>query len=273
MGQDIAEIAGDWAYDPNEVRARWIYAVDGSRKVQLRLDLGVLQMELEGRPDGTKPHQCESLLDFYLAEEKKRLHGLLRDSLDSEACAALQQEAMQYYYRIMACHALGDWKRVNRDSEHNLDLIDLAAEYAEDDEVAWQFSQLYPYMRMMNVRAQAEMAMTHRNYQKALKLANEAIEDIDSFFKENYEPSNKDGSTVPVPAELEAVRDLAAQIEQRRPRSEAETLQAELARAIELENYEKAALLRDRLKGLKGFGHLSRSGAKKRPRAGGGHGE
>ena len=65
-------------------------------------------------------------------------------------------------------------------------------------------------------------------------------------------------------------RELLAEVEKRRPMTETETLQRELARAIELENYERAAQLRDKLKGLKGFGHTVRGGAKKRPRAGGG---
>ena len=56
-------------------------------------------------------------------------------------------------------------------------------------------------------------------------------------------------------------------MERRRPRSQAETLREELARAVELENYEKAAFLRDQLKALKGLG--TRTSGLKRSRPGG----
>ena len=270
MGQDIAEITEGWEYDPNEVRARWIEGADGSRKLQLRLDLGVFQMEPDGRPDGTQPHRYPSLLEYYLAEERKRTHGVLAEPLDADACSGLQQEAMQFYYRIMACHALAEWERVRDDSDHALDLIDLASEYAADDETAWHFSQMFPYMRMMNARALAEIAMSEGNYAEAAKQAQEAVDEIEGFYKENYDSVNEDGSEVATPGELISVRELLAEVEKRRPMTETESLQRELARAIELENYERAAQLRDKLKGLKGFGHTVRGGAKKRPRAGGG---
>jgi hypothetical protein len=264
MSKDISGIVSGWPYDANEVRARWIQAADGTRKLQLRLDLGVFQMEIEGRPDGTRPHGLSSLLEKYIEEEMQAPGKTLPNQLDSDACAELQQEVMQYYYRIMAFYALGDFAGVVRDSDHNLDLIDIVSEYAVDDEVAWQFMQLYPYMRMMNVRARSELSLQGGKFSEAESSVREAIADLESFFAENYEPANEDGSPVPPPPELESMRELLAQIDRRRPRSAAETLKEELARAVELENYEKAAFLRDQLKSMNGFG--ARTNAKKRIR-------
>ncbi len=268
MSEDLTSILSDWAYDPNEVRARLIQAADGTRKVQLRLDLGVFQMELERRPDGERPRGFVSLRDFYVEEEMRAPGQTLPYQLDADACAELQQETMQYYYRMMAFHALGDLDGVIRDSDHNLDLIDMVSEYAVDDEVAWQFMQLYPYMRMMNIRAQAEQLMQKNGFDQAQKIVREAVVDLEHFYAENYEPENEDGTPVPPPPELVSMRELAEQVDRRRPRSEAETLQEALARAVELENYEKAAFLRDQLKALKMFG--GRSAGKKRVRPPGG---
>ena len=264
MSKDIASIVSGWPYDSNEVSARWIQADDGTRKVQLRLDLGVFQMALEGRPDGTSARGFPSLLDFYLEEEVRAPGKALPYRLETDACAELQQEVMQYYYRIMAFHALGHLPGVIADCDHNLDLIDLVSDYAVDDEVAWQFMQLYPYMRMMQVRAQAEQDMQAGRFSEAAAAAREAIADLDTFYAENFEPANEDGSPVPPPPELESVRELLEQIEHRRPRSQAETLKEELARAVELENYEKAAFLRDQLKAITGVGN--RGPGKKRIR-------
>ena len=254
MSKDISSLISGWPYDPNEVRARWIQADDGTRKLQLRLDLGVFQMEAEGRPDGTRPRKAESLLEHYIQAEEKAPGKVLPRKLGLEACSELQQEVMQYYYRIMAFHALGNHVGVLSDSLHNLDLIDLVSEYAADDEVAWQFMQLYPYMRMMHARALADVCMKKDEYVKAGAAVKEALKELESFFAENYEPDNEDGSPAPPPPELASMRELLVQVERRRPRSQAETLREELARAVELENYEKAAFRRDQLKSIHGLG-------------------
>jgi hypothetical protein len=267
MSKDLSRLLAGWAHDPGEVRARWIQADDGTRKLQLRLDLGLFQMEPDGRPDGTQPRGAGSLCEFYIEAERRAPDNVLPDKLDFDACAELQQEVMQYYYRIMAFYALGDFQNVVRDCDHNLDLIDIVSEYAVDDEVAWQFMQLYPYMRMMHARAGAETAMAAGRFDEAAQLVRDGIQDLEGFYEENYEPTNEDGSPVPPPPELDTLRELLGQVDRRRPRSAAETLREELARAVELENYEKAAFLRDQLKSLKGLD--PRLGPKKRSRPGG----
>jgi len=264
MSKDISTLISGWPYDANEVRARWIQADDGTRKLQLRLDLGVFQMEPEGRPDGTRPRGASSLRDYYIESERHSPQHVLPRQLGLEECSELQQEVMQYYYRIMAFHALGDLAGVIRDSEHNLDLIDIVSEYAVDDEVAWQFLQLYPYMRMMNARSRTGQFLKANRFAAAEAVVREALKDLESFFAENYEPENEDGSPVPPPPELASMQELLAQVDRRRPRSQAETLQEELARAVELENYEKAAFLRDQLKSIPGLDR--RSPGKKRAR-------
>jgi hypothetical protein len=265
MSKDISTLVSGWPYDPDEVRARWIQADDGTRKLQLRLDLGVFQMEPDGRPDGTLPRGAISLRDFYIDAEQRAPKNELPHKLGLDACSELQQEVMQYYYRIMAFYALGDYAGVVRDSEHNLDLIDIVSEYAVDDEVAWQFMQLYPYMRMMSARSRAELCMIGKQFSEADAVVKEALSDLESFFADNYEPENEDGTPVPPPPELASMRELLAQVDRRRPRSKAETLKEELARAVELENYEKAAFLRDQLKSIQGLG--TRSPNKKRNRS------
>ncbi len=71
-----------------------------------------IQMEIQGRPDGPRPRGVPSLLDFYIEEENRAPSHTLSTPLDFDACAELQQEVMQYYYRIMAFHALGDFDGV-----------------------------------------------------------------------------------------------------------------------------------------------------------------
>ena len=89
MSKDISSIVSGWPYDADEVRARWIPAADGTQQIQLRMDLGVFQMQPRGRPDGTRPRGCDSLLDFYAEEETRAPDKVLTYRLEADACAEL----------------------------------------------------------------------------------------------------------------------------------------------------------------------------------------
>lgn len=246
MSADLNSVLGDWPYDPASINARWIVGRDGLRKVQLRLDLGVLQMEPTGRPDGLRPHGHESLLAHYLEREAAEGFDLAAFTLDAAACAELQQEAAQYYYRYIALYALRDLDGVIADTDHNLDLLDLVSRHVEDDELAWQFLQFYPYIRMMNARALAEKAAEGHEYDNAIAALEEGIDDIRTFWREQGDEEDEEESR-----EIELLTDLLSDLRGSRPRSEADVLKDELARAIAAENYERAATLRDALKMLR----------------------
>jgi len=99
MSLDLHTILKDWPYESGTVKVRKITGLDGREKLQLRVDLGVLQMEITGRPDGRRPHNCESLLEYHRkralrAEQKGEAY-----ELSPEQCAELQQEGIQYYHR------------------------------------------------------------------------------------------------------------------------------------------------------------------------------
>ena len=55
MSLDISDILEDWPFKPGEVNVRRIMGNDGREKLQMRIDLGILQMEISGRPDGKTP--------------------------------------------------------------------------------------------------------------------------------------------------------------------------------------------------------------------------
>ena len=67
MSKDITSILAGWDFDPDELQVRIVAGDDGRDKIQMRIDLGLLQMELTGRPDGERPHGFESLLDYHEA--------------------------------------------------------------------------------------------------------------------------------------------------------------------------------------------------------------
>src|SRR5271166_4980624 len=73
MDFDISHLLEKWEYQPGQVVVRKFKGKDGQEKIQLRVDLGLLQMNAEGRPDGKRPFGHASLLEFYQARLYKHL--------------------------------------------------------------------------------------------------------------------------------------------------------------------------------------------------------
>ena len=244
MSEDLNNIVRDWDYDPQRVTARWVRTKDGFVAVQLRVDLGLFQMQPSGRPDGQKPHGAPTLLQHYLVLEQTLSAQDPALRLDERACGALQQEAMQFYYRYIAYFALREFDCVIRDTNHNLKIIQYAIRHAPE-ELRRVFLPFYPYVRMMNARARAEKATTAQRLDEALLALETARADIEAFCAEH------ELADLPVAAPaLATLLELTEQISKRRPRSPTERLREELDRAVAAENYERAALLRDQLSAL-----------------------
>lgn len=251
MSKDLTVLLHGWDYSPNEVTVRRILGLDGREKIQMRLDLGVLQMEVSGRPDGKRPYGCDSLLEYHLArreeaEARAEKNGeWLEWSLDSEECAEIKQEAMQYYYRYLSLFHLGDYWGVIRDTERNLRVFDLIRDFAEDDNDRMSLEQFRPYVLMMSARAKACIALEERNYDRALELIDQGAEDIRAFFFELERDDLIEGCR-----EVQFLEEWADRIRNDRPLSPADKLRQELSVAVEKEDYERAAQLRDQLRAL-----------------------
>ena len=257
MSSDLNSVLGDWAYDPAAINARWIMGLDGRPKIQLRLDLGLLQMEISGRPDGARPRGFTSLYDYFQDLEKRAEQSSGKIQFSSADLAELQQEAVQYYYRYIALYAMRDLDRVVQDTEHNLKLIELVSRNAENGDVAWQFVQFFPYVRMMNARARAERAADRKAFDEAIQTVESAIGEIQKFWREHEERRESENAT----REVEMLTDLLDDIQQVRPKSEMDRLREELDRAIDKEDYEKAAQLRDKINTLSAPAKHTHSGA------------
>src|SRR3954467_13381031 len=90
---DIASALRGWTFEPGQVNVRLIRGNDGRPKLQLRLDLGLLQMELDGRPDGKRPHRAPTELEFQkrkLVSHQKRTGSDAGFILASRDCALLR---------------------------------------------------------------------------------------------------------------------------------------------------------------------------------------
>ena len=170
MSFDISELLSGWDYKPGQVVARRFSGQDGREKVQLRVDLGVLQMNAEGRPDGRRPMAHDTWHDFQLERLRRHIEAKGDDEgfiLDADACAKLQQECIQYHHRYICFFQLEDFTAVERDCERNLRVFEFVAEYALSDELAWSLLQFVPQLLMMRTRARGTALVRRRRHDKA----------------------------------------------------------------------------------------------------------
>src|SRR5512136_614433 len=110
--KDLSPIIDEWPYEPGHISVRKIRGKDGRIRIQMRVNLGVLQMETEGRPDGARPYNRESLLHYHTErlEDHKRRNGTdLGFALDPDECREIREEAVQYYHRYLANFVLEDY--------------------------------------------------------------------------------------------------------------------------------------------------------------------
>lgn len=244
MSLDISGVLNSWPFKPGEVNVRRITGDDGRDKIQMRLDLGILQMEVTGRPDGEMPHGFESLLAYYRDELAKH-HRVTGSSagfeLDSSDCEDLRAESIMYYHRYLAMFVLGDYAAVVADTGSNLELFDFCLAYATDEQDRFYLEQYRPYVQMMHTRAKARLAMDRNRDSEALRIVREGIEDIRETCEE-FEQGEEAAMT-----ELAVLKALAREIEARVELDPMTRLRKQLRKAIEEERYEDAAALRDEL--------------------------
>src|SRR5215471_19294133 len=90
---DLRDVLKSWPYDP-ENDARIARGDDGREIMQVRTPLGVEQYELEGRPDGERPHGMDSALEFQLQRlQEAETTGKAKDfELGERECSELFNE-------------------------------------------------------------------------------------------------------------------------------------------------------------------------------------
>ena len=245
---DLTRLLRSWTYEPGRVNARRITGRDGRPKLQIRIDLGVLQMEVEGRPDGRRPEGFESLLE-YQRDRLQRYAGQGGGTegfvLSPDECRALREEAVQYYHRYVALMALVDYEAVVRDTTRNLAVFDLCRQFAAEESDRAVLEQFRPYVIMVRARAEAERALAANGSREALAAIDRGLEEIRVIFEQagqgGFDQAN----------EVQLLRGMRETLVPRLPVSQRMELHERLRAAVDAENYELAAVLRDELRLLK----------------------
>jgi hypothetical protein len=250
MDFDISRLLDQWEYQPGQVVVRRFKAKDGKDKIQLRVDLGLLQMNADGRPDGKRPFGHPSLLEHYQARLYKYVaaHDGSDEGfrLNAEDCAKLQLEALQYHHRYICLLQLEDHSAVIRDAERNLGVFDFVGKHAESEELAWSLQQFRPQLLMVLTRARGAEAIKVNDYTMAIQHIEEGLEQIRAFYREHGRSDAAETSP-----EVQSLETWLEEIRAQRPLSRREQLERALQDAVKCEDYEKAARVRDAVRNLK----------------------
>ncbi len=246
MRRDLSSLLDSWPFTPGSVNARRLKGRDGQPKLQLRVDLGVLQMNAVGRPDGKQPLGHPTWVDALKDRLETRMQPV-RDGfplLTDDECLKLHQEAIQYHHRAIAFFHLKDMAPAAADCSHNLALCDLLHDHAPSREVAWPSLQLEPQHILLRAKSRAALLQPDQ-LPDLLQVLDEAVGLFDRMFQRIGRPEWAE-----VSPELLFIKGWRAQAEAHRPVSEIDQLGHQLADAIHREDYEQAARLRDQIKRL-----------------------
>ena len=247
--KDLRLVTDDWPYEPGQISVRRVRGADNHLKIQMRVDLGVLQMEVQGRPDGTRPHGYDSLLEY----QKDRIEAYRRRNgndlgfvLDPAECREIRDEAIQYSQRYLANFVLEDYPAVADDTRRNLDVLDLCLTYAQEDDDRFALEAYRPYILMMHHQCLALAAMNIGDYRSALQHVEGGIRAIRVLFEKHGQAKawRRCG-------EIQVLRALRREIHRRLPVDHVRQLKRLLRRAVHLERYEEAARLRDQLSAIR----------------------
>jgi hypothetical protein len=255
MSDDISPILDSWHFDPGQPVVRIIRGDDGRERVQMRLDLGILQMEMAGRPDGQRPFGCESLLEYYRREQETYEAAHLDSApfqLEHDACAQLWREGIQYYHRYLAFWILELYDLCARDTRRNLDLFEFVRNHAPEDHIKFHFDQWRPYVTMIHTRALATPMLEANRLGGALQTIDAGIDRIHEFLDEYDLTDKQEGCQ-----ELQNLERWREEIlagsnweQESEPTTRIEVLRRQLRDAVQNEAFEEAASLRDEIRRL-----------------------
>jgi hypothetical protein len=248
--EDIDPILESWEAPRG---ARKITGADGAEKVQLRVEIdghrGILQFNCDSRPDGKRMHGGDFALDHHVARfERHVVSGspALEFRLSHEEAMELVEEAVIVYQRYVVMLQLEDYGRVVRDTERNMRLFRFLNRHAESTEDALALAKWWPYIIRIHYTARALGAAERHDYEEALAAVREAECEIlalpeqdDEVFKCERVRSSK------------ALSEMESFFARRVPPEKIVLLEDEKLRAIEREDYESAARLRDRIERLR----------------------
>lgn len=241
MRQDIDDALKGWQHKPNTLQSRVIRTRDGRDVLQMRLDLGVLQMELVDRPDGHRPEGFATYYDYLQSKSKAAELAAKTFVINSEQANECDREFMQFYQRRICWLALGEFGRAVSDADHTLAFMDFLREHSPSEEFTQAHEQYRAFVLFHRTQAEAAALAEDEDAPGAVDAVQKGAETIREILAEHAEEEELDGH--PMLAQLAHL-----ERELRQKLGVEHTLQEQLDQAVAREDYEAAARLRDRIR-------------------------
>lgn len=235
--QHLDGILHDWPFDPSAVSVRIVNGDDDREVIQMRIEMGVLQLETSGRPDGV----IQEGHDTYFAY----LRNLKEESdddfvLTEEQCFECDREFVQFYHRRICWLALQQYEFAVLDADHSLALMDFCRDHSPEEEWTLSHEQYRPFVMYHRIQANALAHVETDSPERAVESINRGLDKLREVFDEHdAEDQFEDDELVQRLIELRET--LRSQFDV------GKTLQEQLADAVAQEHYELAAKLRDQL--------------------------
>jgi hypothetical protein len=241
VSEDIDAALAGWAFKPAVVQARRVEASDGRDVLQLRLDLGVMQLEMDDRPDGDRPHGHPTYYAFLKAVARREEAGGRGFVLDAEQCVEADREFMQFYHRRVCWMALGEYARAVADADHTLAFMDFVRDHSPGEEFTRAHEQYRGFVIYQRTQAAVAARAEADDADGAIHAVRQGAEAITAYLAEFDPEADPESDQMLIQlGKLEA--DL------RSAHGVGQTLQEQLEAAVRAEDYEAAARLRDQIR-------------------------
>ena len=239
---DIDGALRGWPYKPGAISARKVRARDGREVLQMRVEMGLLQMETTGRPDGTRPHGATTFLDWLRDRSVRMGESFL---LSDTQCLELDREFLQYYHRRVCWLALREFHRAVEDADHTLAMMDFALLHSPGNEWTLSHEQYRGFVLFHRTQAAALAELEQSGADAAIEAINHGLDEIRAI----YEMEEEIGELEEQPSDDDEQVAQLAQLKEwiRQEYHVGRTLQEQLADAVAAEEYERAAELRDQI--------------------------
>ena len=235
--QDIDDVLRDWPYDSGAVSARLVRTEDGREVLQMRVEMGLVQMETANRPDGERPGGASTYLDR-LIQDGVRLGE--RFELTEEQCSEIDREFHQFYQRRICWLALREFTRAVEDADHTLALMDFALDHSPNEDWTLSHERYRPFVLFQRTQAAALAQLEESGPERAIEEINAGLGRLGEVSDEvEYEEESAESQMVD---QLHRLREWI-----REEHDLGQTLSEQLADAVSREQYELAARLRDEI--------------------------
>jgi len=233
----LDSILDGWEYDSLAVSVRLIKGSDDRDLIQMRVELGLLQLETTGRPDGWCPEGADTYFDHLLQLEMVEGDDLV---MSEEQSFETDREFVQFYHRRICWLAMQGYAKAVQDADHTLGLMDFCERHSDDEEWINSHEQYRPFVMYHRIQAHAMSKLVDNKPEEAVQSINRGLEKVRKLYashglEEEFEQDELVSRLIDL---RESLRD---QFEIGR------TLHEQLTDAVASEEYELAARIRDRL--------------------------